>query len=354
MLGTHMLSRCESARSITDHHDEMTRRTFLRLSAAGGLVLLSGGVAWLGGEQSSSLYKASRPVMGAWATILLAHPSRPIADAALQAAFVELTQVECRMSRFRSDSDVGRLNANRNRWLAVAPCTATVLLAALDIAQATDGHFDPCLDELVSEWGFHDHDYPDSIPPIPVVPARAREAFDQGLRHRQAKGKHWFRLAAHSPGIDLGGIAKGYAIDQAAARLHEAGVRHALINVGDDVLALGSHPSGEPWRIGIRHPRRPDAFLQVLALQAQAVATSGDYANCFFRNGQRYTHLLNPHTGRPAETHSSLTVMASSAMLADALATAAFTAVPSQVPRLLARTGAAAWLAVDASGHRYG
>ncbi len=354
MLGHSLFSYADSPRSYAIRDNGMTRRKFLRLSAGGGLVLLSSGVAWLGGEPSLSLFRASQTAMGTQATILLAHSSRKIADTALQAAFADIAQVERRMSRFRVDSDVGRLNTYRNHWTEVTPSTAAVLLTALDIARTTDGHFDPCLDDLMTAWGFHDHNYPDSIPQVPSGSVHIGEAFYRGLIHRRTKGRHWFRLAAQSPGIDLGGIAKGYAIDQAAARLREADVRHALVNVGDDVFALGVHPSGEPWRIGLRHPRRPGTILQVLALQDQAVATSGDYANFFFRAGRRYAHLLDPHTGQPADTHQSLTVIASTAMLADALATAAFTVDPVKVPHLLTRTGAEAWLAVDAAGHQYG
>ena len=276
-------------------HD-MTRRRLLRLSAGGGLVLLSGGVAWWGGKRTPALFRDSRAVMGTRGTILLAHPSRTMAAAALEAAFADLSEVERRMSRFRTDSDVGRLNAHRDRWLAVAPSTATVLRTALDLAHASDGQFDPCLDRLVSLWGFHDRHYPDRPPDMPPEFRNVGHAFYHGLLHRRTEGKDWFRLTASSPGIDLGGIAKGYAIDRAADRLRQAGVRHALINVGDDMFALGSHPSGAPWRVGIRHPRQPGALLKVLSLRDKAVATSGDYANCFFHHGQRYAHVLDPRT----------------------------------------------------------
>ena len=292
--------------------------------------------------------------MGTQGTILLAHSSGIIATAALEAAFADLTEVERRMSRFRTDSDVGRLNTHRDRWLAVAPSTATVLRTALDLARASDGQFDPCLDRLVSLWGFHDRHYPDRPPDMPPEFRNVGHAFYHGLRHRRTEGKDWFRLTASSPGIDLGGIAKGYAIDRAAERLRQAGVRHALINVGDDIFALGPHPSGAPWQVGIRHPRQPGALLKMLSLREQAVATSGDYVNCFFHKNQRYAHVLDPRTGCPTQAHRSLTVVAASAMLADALATAAFTADPARVAGLLTRIRAESWFAVDAGGRQYG
>lgn len=354
MIRNGFSSRFTPSRSAAGEGNDIKRRTLLRLAAGGGLVLLGGGVSWFGGGRAPTLFRSSRAVMGTRATILLVHPSREIATAALGAAFSEIAEVERSMSRFRADSDVGRLNAHRDCWLTVAPSTATVLLTALEIARTSDGQFDPCLDGLISLWGFHDRNYPDRIPDISLGFRNGGSVFFHGLAYRQRGKRRLFRLTALSPGIDLGGIAKGYAIDRAAARLREYGVRHALVNVGDDILALGGHPAGGPWRVGIRHPRLPGVFLEVLALRQQAVATSGDYTNCFFRDGRRYTHLLDPHTGRPAAAHRSLTVTASSAMLADALATAAFTADPARVPRLLTRLGAEAWYAIDATGRKYG
>jgi thiamine biosynthesis lipoprotein len=334
--------------------DHMKRRTFLRLTAGGGLVVLGSGVTLLGGARTPTWLRASRPAMGTRSTILLAHPSPPVGTALMQAALDDMTQVERQMSRFRADSDVGRLNADRERWVAVAPATADVLHHALEMAHASEGHFDPCLDSLISRWGFHDRRYPLRMPDVSSVLWQGGRPFYHGLTYRRHGKQHLFSLTAQSPGIDLGGIAKGYAIDQAAERLRQGGVRHALINVGDDIMALGGHPDGSPWRVGIRHPRQPGTLLQVLALREQAIATSGDYANYFSHHGRRYTHLLDPHTGRPAETHRSLTVTASRAILADALATAAFTSPPDRVPHLLTRGGAEAWLAVDATGRMYG
>lgn len=334
--------------------DKMKRRTFLRLATGGSLLLLGGGVAVLGGGKTSSLLRTSRSVMGTRATIVFAHPSPNIAAVVMQAAFDEIAQVERTMSRFRTDSDVGRLNARRETWLTVTAATANVLRRALDIADLSEGYFDPCLDELISRWGFHDHNYPHRIPVPTALLHPSKAPFYQGLTYRRRGQQKQFRLTSQSPGIDLGGIAKGYAIDQAARRLREGGVRHALINVGDDALALGGNPDGGPWRVGIRHPRQPGRLLQVLALREQAVATSGDYANYFTRRGRRFAHLLDPHSGRPAETHRSLTVIAPTAMLADALATAAFTSPPAKLPDLLTSGGATGWLAVDAAGLTHG
>ena len=135
--------------------------------------------------------------------------------------------------------------------------------------------------------------------------------------------------------VDLGGIAKGYAVDRAIAVLQAAGVRHASVNAGGDIRLLGDR-GDRPWRIGIQHPRKSDAILATLDLADTAVVTSGDYERFFERDGVRYHHLFDPATGQPARRCQSVTVVAPEAMLADALATAVFVLGPGPGLKLLA------------------
>jgi len=122
-------------------------------------------------------------------------------------------------------------------------------------------------------------------------------------------------------GIDLGGIAKGYAVDRARDLFRRAGVKDFLINAGGDLWAEGKNPRGEPWRVGIQNPRG-EGILRVLSLSGKAVATSGDYQRFFLWEGRRYHHLLSPFTGYPFPFWTSMTVEAESCIKADALATA--------------------------------
>jgi thiamine biosynthesis lipoprotein len=290
--------------------------------------------------------------MGTRATILLAAPSRESGEAMLGEAFAALHQVELLMSRYRAESDVGRLNAAPGRWSIVDPRTSEVLAAGLAVARASDGCFDPCLERLVSRWGFHDRRYPPR-PPLGAGATAYTAPYRRLEREPARHGEPRFRLAEGDVGVDLGGIAKGYGIDRAVGHLRAMGVSDALVNVGDDLYAMGSHPSGGPWRIGVRHPRRAGEMLEVLQVREGAVATSGDYENYFERDGRRYPHLIDPHSGLPAPYHRSFTVVAATAMLADALATAGFTAPPAQARRMLRRLAPGPWLAVDAAGAVY-
>ncbi len=338
--------------SNTDTSEKFGRRRFLGAMWGGGLMLLGAGAATLGGGRSH-LWRSSRRVMGTRATILLSAPSRAVGEAIAETAFAALHDVDARTSRFRADSEVGRLNARPKVWCPVSPSTAEVLDSALAFARATDGYFDPCLGRLVSLWGFHDRRYPGSIPAAGEMKSRFAPRYGRLEQGAARGGMRRFRLADGGVAVDLGGIAKGYGIDRAVRVLREGGVRSALVNVGDDLFAIGGHPEGGPWRIGIRHPRRPGALLDVLEVRERAVATSGDYENFFELGGRRFPHLLDPHSGRPAAHHQSLTVTAPTAIEADALATAAFAARPEAARTLLRRLAPGPWLAVEGSGGTY-
>ena len=131
------------------------------------------------------------------------------------------------------------------------------------------------------------------------------------------------RLGRHGMQLDLGGIAKGFAVDQAVAALRAQGVRSGMVNAGGDLGLLGRHPDGDPWVVGVQHPLLPARLLMALSVDRGAVATSGNYLRYRVYNGRRYGHLLHPRHGYPADTALSMTVVATTAMRADALATAA-------------------------------
>ena len=120
--------------------------------------------------------------------------------------------------------------------------------------------------------------------------------------------------------IDLGGIAKGYALDLAGKALREAGATSGMVDVGGDVLAIGRRPDGQPWRIGVKHPFQ-EGILTVLELADQAVATSGVQQRFYEIDGKRYSHIVDPRTGLPAEEAPSVTVIAADGLTADAWGT---------------------------------
>jgi len=323
----------------------MSRRRLLQTGLAGGFVLLAGGGAYaLSGRGMPPLVRAARPVMGTTATIVAAHP-QPEAGRAVAAALDALQDVERRMTRFLADSEVGRINTAPGVARPVSASTAEVMASALALAAASDGYFEPGLGRQEALWGFYDHQAPERLP----AGWWRREPAWRTIR-LETDDTPRVTLTDPTVRLDLGGIAKGYGVDRAVAVLREAGVEHALVNVGGDLYALGSRPGGEPWRVGVRHPRRDDRFLAVMRLRDQAVATSGDYENFFMRAGRRYSHLLDPRTARPAPYHQSVTVTAPSVMEADALATAAFVAEPDAAQRTLRRMASGPWMRVEQGG----
>jgi thiamine biosynthesis lipoprotein len=123
-------------------------------------------------------------------------------------------------------------------------------------------------------------------------------------------------------GIDLGGVAKGYAADRAAKMLRDNGIFDAVVSCGSGMYCMGKKSDGKPWRIGIRHPRHKGSVVFELSVTDKGVDTSGDYEKCFVINGKRYSHIIDPRSGYPAEGASSATVIADSSVIADIMATA--------------------------------
>jgi thiamine biosynthesis lipoprotein len=248
------------------------RRTLLTLGAG---AFVAAALPFARGRRV--LVRRQLPVMGTFADLAVVHTSRRSAHRALDAACAELVRVDETMSRFRPDSDIGRLNAADSAVRVGAP-TAEVLAASLRWRRASAGQFDPCLGGSLALDG-----------------ARA-----------SAEGR-----------VDLGGIAKGFAVDRAVDALRRHGITQALVNAGGDLYALGASENGDPWRIGVRDPHDPRRITTTLEVADRAVATSGDYL--------QPGHLIDPRTGRPyAGPRHSLTIAAATCMDADAAATALF------------------------------
>jgi thiamine biosynthesis lipoprotein len=262
------------------------------------------------------------PVMGTLAEAAVVVRDRSHGHAALDAAFDVLRQTDRLMSRFRPDSDVGRANAApRGTPVRVDAQTAHVLARALEIARDSGGRFDPCLGRAVALWDVTHRHVP---PPRTAWHAFAGRHLWQALRLDVDPRGGVVRLDDDEAALDLGGIAKGYGVDRAAAALRAHGIEDGLVNVGGDLVTLGHRPDGEAWVVGVRDPQDPARIARCLRVSDRAVATSGDYRRYFDWHGQRYHHLLDPATGAPARSgRHSATVEAVTCLEADARATAA-------------------------------
>lgn len=241
------------------------------------------------------------------------------AESAIEEAFQEIERVESLLSRYISTSDVSKINLHAGEWTTVSEETLELIEQALDYSQLSHGSFDFTVGQLVTLWGFGTNQY--------RVPTAAEiEKAVATVNYEQVE-IDWENLSVRIPAesiIDLGGIAKGYAVDRAADVLRANNISSGLINAGGDILAIGVKPDGSSWRVGVQDPRMSTAILTVLPLQDMSIVTSGDYQRFFQEEGVRYHHILNPSTGYPAADLTSVTVVAESATVADALSTAVF------------------------------
>lgn len=246
-------------------------------------------------------------------------------EGAQRALFDEMERLERLLSYSDPGSEVAAINrAAGGGPVPVSPETAEVVREALACGSLSGGAFDPTIAPLLELWGFHGGDH--RVPGAAEI-EEARAAVD--YRRVEIEG-HSVHLPRAGMALDLGGIAKGYIIDRGMDLLTRSGFSHALINAGGDVGIAGPKADGSPWRVGIRHPREGDLIAVIPLDRRGAVVTSGDYERFFEADGVRYHHILDPGTGSPARALVSVTVVAPTAVQADALSTALFVLGPQR------------------------
>lgn len=268
----------------------------------------------------SECYRRIRYLMGSFFEITV-YGEREVCSKGVIAVFAEIARVERLLSVYRSQSDLTRVNEYQKQGtLSIDPELFAVLTRAMAYAEKSDGAFDPTASPLIRLWGFG----PGEERTVPPEKDEIDFLLDRvGFRNvRLASGKITLLKAAIQ--INLGGIGKGYAIDRAVEKLREEGITRAMISCGSTIYALGSPPGEEGWKIDLQHPRREEERIGTVTLRDQALSTSGDYEKYFVFEGRRFSHLIDPRTGHPAEGTACVSVMAPSAMEADALSTAAF------------------------------
>ncbi len=224
------------------------------------------------------------------------------------------------MSLHRADSELSRLNARAaTEPVVVSPDLFRVLTKAQEIAGQTEGSFDVTIRPLADLWGFIWKEY--RLP----TEAELRAALPRvNYRLVQLDPE---RRAVHfvAPGVslDLGGIAKGYAVDCAVEKLRSIDVTNVMVKAGGDPRVIGTPPGKTNWIVQVEDPRKEGRRARVSPRDA-ALSTSGNYENFFENNGVRYSHVLNPHTGLPVQGIAACTVIATTCMESDAMATACF------------------------------
>ncbi|MDZ7851505.1 MAG: FAD:protein FMN transferase [Halomonas sp.] len=263
-------------------------------------------------------------IFGTFYQVVIADPlTRREADELEAGILDELESVDAAMSTWRDDSELMVFNeAPLGEWQPLSDELLEVLAIGQSVAEASDGAFDMTIGGLVNLWSFGPEARPREIPDKVTLTARLKEIGPDSLEI-DAQALQARRL--RDVFVDLSAVAKGHATDRVAAYLTQQELANFLVNLGGEVKVRG-HRDGEsaPWRIGIEAPRDgPQNARHVLPLQDIALATSGDYRNYFEHNGQRYSHTLDPRTGRPIDHRlASVTVIHPSDAWADAWATA--------------------------------
>lgn len=248
--------------------------------------------------------------------VLHLHAADASARQAAAAADVELQRIEARFSRYRLDSIVSQINASAGNpaGIAVDDETAALLDYAAAAHRESGGAFDITSGVLRRVWDFRAARVPKPTEVEALLPLVGW--------HRL----HWQRprlvLPEAGMEVDFGGFGKEYAADRVAALLLERGIRHGLVDLAGDIRVLGPHPDGQPWQIGLQHPRQAGAIARI-ALREGAVASSGDYERGFEVDGQRYCHILDPRSGWPVRGLAAVSVVADQCLIAGTAATTA-------------------------------
>ena len=233
----------------------------------------------------------------------------------------ELELVNDLMSTYRPESELMRFNRHSDGSIfPLSPQTHTVVAEALRIAQQTQGVLDVTVGPLVELWGFGAHGRIEHAPDDALIEqTRAVVGYNKLTLSAAGLSKTQPALA-----VDLSTIAKGFGVDQVAAILEQNGISNYLVEIGGEMRLKGTKPEQQPWKIAIEKPVNNDRAVQrILAPGDIGVATSGDYRNYFEEDGVRYSHLLDPRTGKPINNRTvSVTVLHPSCMTADGYATA--------------------------------
>lgn len=284
------------------------RKAARRAFRSGPTAGLSGG-AWFSREET---------IMGTAIRVELWCREREEAVPAMAAVMDEMHRIDREMSPHKPESELSRINRGAGREaVQISPEMYELLARALDFSRLSEGAFD-----ITYASVGHLYDYRERMRPDAAALARAREAVGfENLRLDPVASTVSF---AH-PGtrIDLGGFAKGYAVENCAALLRARGIEHAIVSAGGDSRIVGDR-GDRPWTVGVRDPRRPGALAAVLPLADVAVSTSGDYERYFEEEGVRFHHILDPRTGASPSGVRSVTIVAPDGLTSEGLSKSVF------------------------------
>lgn len=309
---------------------------------------------WIAATGCQGLLVSSEPVtvkraqthMGTLVKVTAVAPTKEQAQVATTAAFEEINRLEELLSTWIPTSELSRVNASAGKEaVKVAPETLLLVRRAIEVAAMTEGSFNIAVGPALDLWNVMER----SQVPNEVELERVKPLVDLRAVHADV----WEgTISLEKPGmwIDVGGIGKGYAADQAVMAMKKAGALAGMVALSGDIKTFGRLPRGGKFPVGIQHPRKEGAVLAWIELQDEAISTAGDYERFFEKDGIRYHHILDPVTLQPARGCQSVSVIAKDGVWADGLDTGIFVMGPERGMKLVEHLEDVEAIIVDAAG----
>ena len=263
-----------------------------------------------------ALYQTPFKAMGSPCELKLYCQSAAHAETITQHIIQKVRELEKKYTRFKPDSITSQINnsAGSGKKVTLDQETRQLLNYADTLFSQSDGLFDITSGVLREAWNFKSNRIPTNDELEPLL---ARIGWQKILC-----GDDWIELPTVGMQIDFGGFVKEYTADIVANICIEQGIQHGLVNLGGDVRIIGPHPDGQAWRVGIQHPRKPQKPIAYIDVYSGAIATSGDYERFMIVNNQRYSHLLNPNTGKSIRANfASVSIYHESCLIAGSFST---------------------------------
>jgi thiamine biosynthesis lipoprotein len=297
--------------------------------------------------QEQAIVTRAQMQMGTLVKITAAAQSESVAQGAVTAGFAEIRRLEELLSTWISTSELSQVNASAGvKPVHVSTETLMVVRRAMQAAEMTDGGFNIAIGPAVDAWSvIEGRRIPSEFELEALRPLVDLQAVHVDVREQMIYlGKAGMR-------IDVGGIGKGYAADQAVDALRRAGAIAGVVALSGDIKTFGRLPGGKKFPVGIQHPRKDGSVLAWIDLQDEAISTAGDYERFFEREGVRYHHILDPRTLQPARSCQSVTVIAREGVWADGLDTGIFVMGPERGMELVEQLPDVEAIIVDQDGH---
>lgn len=293
-------------------------KKFLLISMASITLIL-----FIGCQKEEEMMSETAYMLGTQLQISVWTDNKQTGSRAIEKSFERIAEIEKRLSVNIDQSDISLINKNAGvDSVDVHEDTAFVINKSLEYAKLSKGAFDPTIGKLVKLWGIGSEN--EKIPLKSEI-EEALSFVDYNLLRSIDKNR--FVLDKKGASIDLGGIAKGYAADEVYSILKNSGIKHAIINLGGNILTLGKKTDETNWRVGIQNPYEPTGtHMGIVEVVDQTVVTSGNYERFFIKDNIRYHHIIDTKTGYPADKGIiSATIITNKSIDADALSTSVYT-----------------------------